>query len=445
MSANPADDHPGQWRAPGTEPADSPQVAALLARLETVLDEVAELPLTALSDADVTRLVDGATAASSRVTRQLCRAVSQADDRRLGDEIGARHTHQWWARRSNLTAGEARRLVSLGRDLERDLHTPTGAALGAGTLRTDQAAVIIAAVDAIPAKVETSDGVVRILGSGIRTQARDHLLTAARQHDAKALRRLGKRVLDVVAPEVGEAHEQRLLEDEERRAVASARFSAVDDGHGRLHGRFCLPSHQGAMLMTALHALANPARHDSTKLTDPATGTFRPTPERLGQAFGEWIERYPVDRLPQAAGVNATIVVTLDLDTLLTGVGAATLGNGDRVSAGTARRLACEAGIIPAVLGGASVPLDLGRSKRLHSRPQRIALALRDRGCTAQGCDMPPDACHAHHDLEWSAQRGPTDVQNGRLLCPHHHRRAHDSRYEKRVGPDNVVSFHRRT
>lgn len=217
----------------------------------------------------------------------------------------------------------------------------------------------------------------------------------------------------------------------------------VDDGHGQVHGRFTLPSTVGLMLREALTALANPQRHDESELKKP-DGTWISTPERLGRAFVEWTERYPVGRVPHHGGINATIVVTMDLRALLTGLGVATLDNGDRITAEAARRLACEAGIIPAVLGGQSQPLDLGRQRRFHTTGQRIALGLRDKGCTAHGCDLPPGVCHAHHDISWSRDGG-TSVDNGRLLCPRHHRLIHDQRYDHGVGADNQVTFHRRT
>ncbi len=126
------------------------------------------------------------------------------------------------------------------------------------------------------------------------------------------------------------------------------------------------------------------------------------------------------------------------------GLAAATLDTGARVSAATARRLACEAGIVPVVLGGNSQPLDVGRTKRFFTYAQRIALAVRDRGCTAEGCEAPPAMCHAHHEDPWSHGHG-TKVARGRLLCPFHHRRIHDPEYEVDVGADNQVRFHRRT
>jgi hypothetical protein len=83
-------------------------------------------------------------------------------------------------------------------------------------------------------------------------------------------------------------------------------------------------------------------------------------------------------------------------------VGTAALPSGDEVSVSEARRLACSAGVVPAVLGGASVPLDLGRSARLFDRRQRLALTLRDGGCVFPGCDRPPGWCEAHHVNPWS-------------------------------------------
>lgn len=170
----------------------------------------------------------------------------------------------------------------------------------------------------------------------------------------------------------------------------------------------------------------------------------RPLHARLGWAFIEWIERYPADHLPASGGVSATVVVTMSLASLQGGLTAASLDTGSRMSAGESRRLACEAGIIPAVLGGKSEVLDLGRARRFHTKAQRIAIAQRDRGCTAEGCDLPPGACHVHHDQPWS-RGGPTDTDTGRLLCHRHHRVIHDERYQTTRHPNGTVSFHRRT
>ena len=164
----------------------------------------------------------------------------------------------------------------------------------------------------------------------------------------------------------------------------------------------------------------------------------------MGEAFVEYVERYPVDATPQTAGVNATVVVTMTLEQLLGEHATALLDDGTRISAARARRLACEAGIIPAVLDREGRVLDLGRTRRLFTKAQRIALGLRDRGCTAKGCETTASGCHAHHDDPWS-RGGATDLTNGRLLCPRHHRLAHDPRYAITIHADNEVTFTRRT
>ncbi|MGO4258231.1 DUF222 domain-containing protein, partial [Marmoricola sp. RAF53] len=162
----------------------------------------------------------------------------------------------------------------------------------------------------------------------------------------------------------------------------------------------------------------------------------------LGQAFIEYVETRR--DAPKAGGIAATVVVTMTMDALLGADTVATLDTGDRITAGEARRLACEAGIIPAVLGSKSQVLDLGRKTRFHTEAQRIVLARRDGGCTAEGCDWPPGMCHAHHGIPWS-RGGPTDIEHGRLLCPRHHTLAHDARFQMKSGPNGKVSFSRRT
>jgi hypothetical protein len=418
-------------------------VSDVLTRLRGALTDLGEVSLGALAEADVVRLLDATTGASSSLSREVCRVAAEADRRRLGDATGARHTHQWWAGRSRHSHAEAARLTRLGRAFEDDLHAPTGDALAEGRLRVEQARVIVAAVDAVPTSVRTSDGTTRMIDPTARVKARDHLIVAADEHDAKALRRLGRRILDVVAPELGEAQEAATLAREEARADAGVALTLIDDGSGRCHGRFTVPSRIGAMLRRHLRALANPARHTDDELRD-GTGEWKPLHRRMGEAFVEYVERYPVDATPQTAGVNATVVVTMTLEQLLGEHATALLDDGTRISAARARRLACEAGIIPAVLDREGRVLDLGRTRRLFTKAQRIALGLRDRGCTAKGCETTASGCHTHHDNPWS-HGGATDLSNGRLLCPRHHRLAHDSRYDKTIHADNQVTFYRRT
>ena len=101
------------------------------------------------------------------------------------------------------------------------------------------------------------------------------------------------------------------------------------------------------------------------------------------------------------------------------------LDTGEKISPAMARRLACEAEIIPIVLGGDSQPLDVGRERRLHTRYQRYAMLARDRGCRAEGCDR-TTGLHAHHKTRW-ADGGDTNVKDGITLCHWHHSKAHDT------------------
>ena len=172
-------------------------------------------------------------------------------------------------------------------------------------------------------------------------------------------------------------------------------------------------------------------------------GDRPPTPQRLGQAFTELIQRYPADRLPQAGGLNATVVVLMDYDTLLSGLKAAKLDTGETLSPALARQLACEAGIIPAVLGGKSEVLDLGRSRRFHTKAQRIALTIEQGGCIEEGCDAAPALTQIHHPRPF-AEGGETN-RDGWMLCPRAHRRAHDPRYTHERLPNGKVRFTRRT
>lgn len=432
------------WRAPGAPALPSPVLTAALEQLDAAYDALLTISPPTLSDEDLTRLVDAATRLADRSAGAVTAAVGEADHRRLGDGIGARHTGQWWARRSSLTRPEANRLTHLGRHLCTEAYAPVHAALADGGVHVDQAAVIVQAVEAIPsspAGLPSHADAPAVL----KARARDHLLVLARDHDAQQLRRLGRRILDIVAPEVGEAAEAKQLADEEAAAARQVSLTLRDNGNGTSSGRFTLPSAAAEMFRKQLMAIAAPGHRATTQDESAAAQTDeRPLSSRLGFAFIEWIEAYPADRLPSSGGVSATVVVTMGLDTLLGGLAAASLDTGARITAGEARRLACEAAIIPAVLGGQSEVLDLGRSRRFHTKAQRIAIAHRDGGCSTEGCDLPPAACHVHHDQPWS-RGGPTDVGTGRLLCHRHHRVIHDDRYETTRHPSGKVSFHRRT
>ena len=163
---------------------------------------------------------------------------------------------------------------------------------------------------------------------------------------------------------------------------------------------------------------------------------------RRGLAFAELLEHLPTDHLhPKTA---ATVVVTIDHTVLQGALKAAHLDTGTTITAGEARRLACSAGIIPTVLGGKSVALDLGRENRLFSEAQRLAAGLNHHTCTADGCQRPYAWCELHHRQPWNSG-GKTNLRDAVPLCHYHHQRIHDHAFNHRYLPDGTIRFSRRT
>ena len=406
---------------------------AVIAGALTELDEVSLLGLD--QTATAASLVEIAVA-EARLGELKHRVLAHASQVRVEEATGAATTATWLARATRTTVRTSRRAVHLATALETYARLREGYA--AGAVNTEQAEVIARALDALPVDVPAT----------VRAAAEQRLVELAAHHDACDLRVLGDRVLDVVAPAVADAHEAARLEAEERAAARKTMLTMTPDGQGSVHGRFTVPELHAGMLRKQLLALVV---HDKPALTStPATACEqeegeRPEPVKaataveLGAALCELLERLDGSQVPEMS-TGATVVVTMTLETLAGGLAAATLDTGDRIAAHTARRLACEAGIIPVVLDGRREVLDQGRRKRLFTRAQRVSLATRDGGCTAAGCRTAAWFCHAHHDQPWAAG-GTTDLTNGRLLCPTHHRTAHAPRYDTRVLADHQIEF----
>jgi hypothetical protein len=102
------------------------------------------------------------------------------------------------------------------------------------------------------------------------------------------------------------------------------------------------------------------------------------------------------------------------------------------VTASTIRKIACDADIIPVLLGGEGRILDIGRASRIFPPHIRKALIARDRGCAFPGCTIPAPWCEAHHISYWS-RGGTTGTENGTLLCSHHHHLIHKEAWTIRL------------
>lgn len=113
-------------------------------------------------------------------------------------------------------------------------------------------------------------------------------------------------------------------------------------------------------------------------------------------------------------------------------------GQDAAVSIATAERFICAGGAIPILFDDDGRALNLGRTQRLFSEKQRIALAARDGGCLM--CDRPPSWCEAHHIDHWDAHSGKTDVDDGVLLCRFCHLLVHNRGWRiRREGGDYLL------
>jgi len=155
----------------------------------------------------------------------------------------------------------------------------------------------------------------------------------------------------------------------------------------------------------------------------PDCADLRSCDQRRGEALVQ------IYRRAAAAGTcapapKAALWVTVNLADLQTGAGAGTTLGGQLLGIETIRRIACDAMIIPAVMGTGAEILDVGRAKRLFTGGLLAALRLRDKGCTIPDCTAPAAWANAHHLIHW-VHGGPTSLLNGALICPRHHTIAH--------------------
>jgi len=405
-------------------------------RLHARFDELADAPTWSMTPDEQRAALVQLTQCLARLEELRLRVLAEADRSDVGAESAAASTGAWLAVQTRQPRGRAHQDVRLAVAMSEEC-TATRDALANGAVDVEQARVIVRAVQSI---TEQAPEAVRSDATVVE-RAEKHLIQLAGEHDAAVLRRLARHVLEVVAPEAADLALGKKLEAEEAAASRATSLELFDNGDGTHAGRFKISDLHAAMLRKALETFTNPT-HRRRPPGEPSS-----RPKLLGQAFSELLERIDPALLPRSGGLNATVVVTIDHDTLLSGLGTAALDTGGRISAELARRLACQAGVIPAVIrrlvDGRSVVLDMGRTRRLFTEHQRIALDLEQGGCTAEGCDRPAAWSHAHHDIPWS-RGGRSDLANGRLLCPFHHGRAHSTRYDLTPLPSGKVRFHMR-
>jgi len=401
-------------------------IVACADKVSTVLAEVAEVQAVYMNADDKRAALLAVTTAERRLAELRLRVMAVADD--VADADGARDVAAWLTAKTQAEPAAVRVDQSLASALDSRWERVRGG-MAAGEVSVDQALVIVRGLEALPDHV----------GAEVLERAEEQLVAYARDYRPGELRRLARHILEVVAPEIAEAEEAKRLEDEERSAREKCRLSLrpLGDGSTRLSG--ILPDADAGRLRTYLEAFASPRR-----AADALGGEEDriPYPRKLGQAFCALLEHVDPAKLPRHGGDATTVMVTISLESLTRDLATAGLLDGD-ISATEARRLACNSAIIPVVLGGKGVILDLGRTRRVYNADQRKAMRLRDKQCRADGCSIPASWCEAHHEKPWS-EGGRTDLADGVLLCSWHHHRAHDRRYQADKLPNGDIRFHRR-
>src|SRR6476620_1606346 len=380
--------------------------------------------------------------------------------------------------RLQITAAEAHRRLSLARDvLPRTgitgqplppVHEELAAAVASGTVASRSATVITQAL-----------GRVRPVCDPETAARMEHALTrTAAEHDPDFLARIARRWVDAIDQDGAEPTEE-LLRQLQGAFIRRPR-------HGLHHLEIFATTEQFEHLITVMNTATNPRtsagtdggdRADAGGATAPGAGTAADGPD--GRDAGAFVPNQ-LDRrsrpqklldglvggckvamasggLPAAGGFRPQLMVTIDYLDLLdrltrsaeangpgrTGetlgrgadeaspfgsTGTGTLACTGPVTASTIRKIACDADIIPVLLGNQGRVLDIGRTTRIFPPHIRKAITARDQGCTFPGCTIPAPWCEAHHITYWS-HGGTTSTDNGTLLCSHHHHLIHKEQW----------------
>ena len=356
---------------------------------------------------------------------QLAAEIARRSRPELGPESlartqGYRNPTALIAATAGTSNGDAARLVKVGEaTAPRQLlsgakaparHPHVAAALGRATITTAAAGAIIALLDRVALRVgaEVLDAAEKTLfeqASGLSMEQLSRLLVRAEAWLDP----------DGVAPR-----------DDEARAET---FLTIREDRGRILITAELDPAGGAPVKAAIEGWVTAemrATRDVRGGTADTDAPRRSVKQMQADALVRLCEHAIGCETTDLPLAGATVIVRINHQDLLDGTGYATIdGITAPVSVATARRMAAGGEIISCVLGGDSEILDWGRTRRLFSRNQRLALVERDGGCAM--CGAPPGHVEVHHIRWWARDAGPTDLANGVLLCESCHHRIHDN------------------
>lgn len=352
------------------------------------------------------------------------------------------------------STGEANRLIRVGStmlDATRPepaagdgMDNANGRGEGRGARSDDAGAapapkfrVLASAVREARISVDAANAISAMLHRVARTVVHDEVMAAERHLVERAL----TLPLDKLAAVIRqcEAHLDHQGEQDRENVRHASRYLHVyenRDGMVTIDGR--LDAVTAAPLRAALDGMVGEAMRKRREQATPVADD-RTAPQMRADALADLARHGLGCEGEDRVAPTTTVVVRMGLEDLKSGVGTGEIDGFDQpVSVGALRRMAADAEVIPAVLGGDSEVLDWGRARRLFTRAQRLALVERDGGCA--WCHAPPSFCEAHHILWWDRDNGPTDLDNGLMLCTACHHRLHRDHWEISVR-DGTVWF----
>lgn len=421
----------GTWRVGSVGDGVGARLRLARQALSDVAAALAAVPSDDLAGlaADAARVVAAAQAAQAAVVLEAHeRGVIAASDH---PRVGA-----WVAEASRAT--DAPVSPAVGRAYEQvaalchthDL-TPLREALTAGRIPVDAAALVARTYRRLRGRIDVDCW---------ETVLAEMMAWAAQGATARDLAALEEAL-------VGQYGTQTALDDDERR-YAQRCLTAFrrDPRSGMMRATLLLDPASEATLTAAIHALSAPRPDPDTLDLDPRTPGARRADALLAMAA----HAATADPAVPGTGSKARVIVTMSLADLQArldareatgtgaprGVGLTTFGQPLRPA--DVRQLACDAQLIPAVLGGSSEILDQGRARRLATPGLLAHLTARDRGCSYPGCTIPPAWTDAHHLIHW-VDGGTTSPANMALLCRHHHTVVHRHRHVGTVAPTGVT------
>lgn len=379
-----------------------------------------EFPLGTLPEAGVGEAVGAAQALVQAAQSLLVSVTHEAIARGLPKESG-HSVPDWigtWA--PGIDRPEALATARMAEAVDDERFDALTAKVGDGTARVSRANVITRLTQEMTP-----------IATAASLQAVTDLMTA--QVESTSLGGL-KKMASRVREELVEPDDD---EDEDNTRASRRLLRRVGTVAGLAEWQLLLDAEGQAILSAALDPLSAPrpgADEHGVEQLDHRTASTR-----RADALLEIIGRGVAAPEGTTQTEKAKIHVTIDHQALAGKVaGGGHTGTGEQLSAGTIRRLACDAQIIPIVLGGPSEPLDVGRVRRLFTPSQRAAVLLRDRGCSFPGCSMPAGWTDIHHIVHW-VFGGASDLDNAAALCRRHHVIVHRYGYTATVTDTEVI------